>query len=115
MGPRLTLLDTTRTSDDDYVDTTIGVSAVLRTVAATRSRAVVYLDGGSAFIHTSILGVEQPAFFFEKGPDPALNARVLAHPEVTLVTADRSVPVQFPVTDAELGAFEGVEAFRAPL
>lgn len=115
MGPRLTLLDTSRTTGDDYVDTAIGVAAVLRTVAATRARAVLYFDGADTFLHTSILGVEPPAFYFEKGPDDRLNAAVQGASDMTLVTADRAVPVQFRVEGAEAASFEGADAFRAPL
>lgn len=114
MGPRLTLLDTSRTTDDDYVDTPLGVSAVLRSIAASRARAVLYLDD-ETFLHTSILGVEPEAFFFERGPDPGLNERVLASPRGMLVTADRSVPVQFEVLAPQSARFEEVDAFTAAL
>ena len=115
MGPRLTLLDTTRTSREDLVDTPIGVSAVLRSIASTRARAFVYFDDGDTFLPTSVLGVEQPAFFFAKGDDAKLNGNVLSTPELTLVTTDRSVPVQFTFSGVELAPFDGVEAFRAAM
>jgi c-di-GMP-binding flagellar brake protein YcgR len=115
MGPRLTLLDTSRTTGADYVDTPIGVAAVLRKVAATRARAALYLDDGETFLYTCVLGVEPDAFYFEKGPDPKLNGEVLAAREMTLVTADHSVPVQFTVAAAEAATFEGADAFRAML
>ena len=114
MGPRLTLLDTSRATGDDYVDTAIGVAAVLRAVASTRARAVVYLEGGT-FLHTSILGVEPPAFYFEKGSDARLDDQLLTARELTLVTADRTVPVQFTVAAVEAASFEGAGAFRAAM
>jgi c-di-GMP-binding flagellar brake protein YcgR len=115
MGPRLTLLDTSRTTGEDYVDTPVGISAVLRSVAAGRARAVLYLGDGDTFVHTSILRVEPHSFFFEKGPDPKLNERVLATAQAVMVTADRSVPVQFEVETPRLEQIEGAEAFCAPL
>lgn len=115
MGPRLTLLDTSRTSDEDYVDTPIGIAAVLRSVAAGRARAVLYLDDGDTFLHTSILRVEAQSFFFEKGLDAKLNEQVLATARAIMVTADRSVPVQFEVATPRLEQVEGEVAFSAPL
>ena len=115
MGPRLTLLDASRTTTDDYVDSPLAISAVLRSIASSRARAVLYLDEGDTFLHTSILGVDGDAFFFEQGADARLNARVLTAPHATLVTADRSVPVQFAVLAPEAAKLDGADAFRAAL
>jgi c-di-GMP-binding flagellar brake protein YcgR len=116
MGPRLTLLsESPACGDENYIETEVGVSAVLRSIATARSRANLYLGDGDTFLQTFILGVEPPAFIFEKGTDPKTNERVLSTVEMTLVTTDRSVPVQFAVTKAALARVDGVEAFRAPL
>jgi flagellar brake protein len=115
MASRLTLLDASRTTGDDYVDTPLGVAAVLRSIASSRARAALYLDEGDTFLHTTVLAVEGDAFFFEQGPDPRLNARVVTTPQATLVTSDRSVPVQFAVIAPEAAKVEGQDAFRALL
>lgn len=115
MASRLTLLDASHTSGGDYVDTPVGIAAVLRSVASARARAALYLDEGNTFLHTSVLGVEGEAFFFEQGPDSRLNARVITAPHATLVTSDRSVPVQFAVVAPQAARFEGWDAFRAAL
>ena len=115
MAFRLTLLDASRTTGDDYVDTPIGVAAVLRSIASARARAALYLDDGDTFLHTTVLGVEGDAFFFEQGPDPRLNARVVTAPHATLVTSDRSVPVQFAVVAPEAAKIDAYDAFRAAL
>ena len=118
MGP-LSLLSSPSSADEEncYVETPVGIAAVLRSVVATGARAVIYFDDGVTFVHTSVLAVEPrpPAFIFEKGPDAALNPRLLAADEMTLVTADRRVPVQFRFTRPVIAQLEGVEVFRAPL
>jgi c-di-GMP-binding flagellar brake protein YcgR len=116
MGPRLTLLDESpNCGDENYIATPVGVTAVLRAVSTAHARAALYLDEGGTFVHTSILAVAPPWFYFELGPDAALNARVTATPTSTLVTADRAVPVQFTVENPERCEFDGSEAFRAAL
>ena len=118
MGHRLRLLsEPPHTDDNSYIDSPLAVTAVLRAVAGERSRAAVYLDDGSTFLATSIVAVEQqpPAFVFAKGDDPKLNERVLATAEMTLVTTDRSIPVQFKLKTPALTRHDGGEAFRAPL
>ena len=118
MGPRLTLLASPQPADEEncYVESPVGVAAVLRSVAASHSRAVVYLDDeGEAFLDTAVLGLEGRDFVFEKGPDPKLNERLLTTAEMTLVTTDRTVPVQFRFTTPARTRFDDVEALRAPL
>ncbi len=119
MGPLLTLIGEPPPGDEDscYIDTPLGVSSVLRSVAATGSRAVAYLGDDHTFIHTSLLAVEHepPVLLFEKGPDTELNQRVLTTVKLTMVTSDHGVPVQFGVPTPTLTDFEGTEAFCAPL
>jgi c-di-GMP-binding flagellar brake protein YcgR len=98
-----------------YIETPVGVAAVLRSVAAARARAVVYLDEGDTFLHTSILGLDRGDFVFEKGADAMLNARILSTAEMTLVTSDREVPVQFRFKTPKVMRFEDADVLRAPL
>ena len=119
MGTRLKLLSAAPAADDEncYMESPVAISAVLRSVAAAHARAVVYLDDGDTFLESSVVAVDDSTgfFVFEKGSDLKLNQRVLATPEMTLVTADRSVPVQFRFKTPGLTRCEGVEMFRAGL
>ena len=117
MGPRLTLMSSPPPAAEEncYIESLVGVAAVLRAAASARARAVVYLDEGDTFLHTSILGLERGDFVFEKGPDALLNARVLSTAEMTLVTSDREIPVQFRFKTPQVVRFEGADALRAPL
>lgn len=117
-GPRLTLLDPPRGSEENcYIDTALGVQSVLRAVAVAGARSAAYFDNGRSFIHTTLLGVEgaPEMLVFEKGPDPALNAALLKSPRVTFVTSDQGVPVQFNCAAPALTFHEGYEALRAAL
>jgi c-di-GMP-binding flagellar brake protein YcgR len=119
MGPRLTLLSSPPARDEEncYIDTPVGVAAVLRALATAGARAVVYFDDGTTFLHSSIVGVEDrpPGFLFEKSPEARLNMRLVNTEEATLVTADRGVPVQFRFKKPEVTPHEDGEAFRASL
>jgi c-di-GMP-binding flagellar brake protein YcgR len=119
MGTRLKLISEPPQGDEEscYIDTALGVTSVLRSVATTRSRAAAYLGQGPAFMHTTLLAVENepPMVVFERGADAALNQQMLGVAAVTLVTSDRGVPVQFTLATPVLADFEGVQAFRAPL
>jgi c-di-GMP-binding flagellar brake protein YcgR len=68
-------------------------------------------------MHTSLLAVERdpPGFVFEQGPDTELNKRVLGTPQITLVTSDHGIPVQFTCQKPRLTEFEGTAAFSASL
>ena len=119
MGPALKLLSEPPPGDEEscYIETAVGVASVLRSIVNTASRAVAYLDHGETFIHTSLLAVERDpaAFVFEQGPDAELNKRILSTAQITLVTSDHGVPVQFTCQKPCLTEFEGAAAFSASL
>lgn len=119
VGLQLKLLSEPPPGDDEscYVDSTLGIISILRSVAASGTRAAAYLDAGETFIHTTLLSVEQQPlmFLFEKGPDAAINELALSARKLTLVTSDRGVPVQFSCPRPALTRFEGADAFRAAL
>lgn len=119
MGTLLRLLDEPPPGDDDscYVDSTLGVISILRSVASSGSRAAAYIDSGEKFMHTTLISVEQQpmSFLFEKGPDPRVNALALSAHKITLVTSDRGVPVQFSCPAPESIEVDGADAFRAAL
>ena len=115
---RLDLLDPPENADANcYIDTPLGVASVLRAIAAAGSRAAAYIDNGENFIHTMLLGVEgePPVLLFDKGPDEALNARLLETEKITFVTSDDGVPVQFTCLNPGAGSHEGIDAFRISL
>jgi len=118
MAPLLTLLDPPNGAEENcYIDTPLGVRSVLRTVAATGTRAAAYFDNGKRFIHTTLLAVEgaPEKLVFEKGPDTWLNAELLKSSRVTFVTSDQRVPVQFTCPGPALTMHEGSQAIHAAL
>ena len=118
MGPQLTWIDAPADVDEScYIDTVLGVVSVLRAIAAARTRASALIENGKIVFATTLLGVEQhpSALFFDKGPDDALNARVLKADRIIFVTSDQGVPVQFSCTGPVLDVYEAMEAFRVAL
>lgn len=114
MGPRLTWLDAPAGADEScYIDTVLGITSVLRAIAAARTRTWAYIENGAAFIPTTLLGVSvnPPVLYFEKGPDAALNARLIAAGRIVFVTSDQGVPVQFNCLDPGVATYECVDAF----
>ena len=100
-----------------YIESPLGVAALLRSVASVGPRAAVYLDDGETFVHTSVLAVDDKSgtMIFERSGDAGLNARVLAAPKVTLVTSDHGVPVQCVCRTPRPTRHDGAEAFSVPL
>lgn len=118
MQTPLTLLEAPADAEEScYIDTPLGVVAVLRAVAATGARAAAYLDSGETFVLTTFLAVEgkPPELVFEKGPDGELNERLLETENITFVTSDHGVPVQFSCTGPSAVSHEGVDAFQIPV
>lgn len=118
LEPRLTWIDAPADVDEScYIDTVLGVVSVLRAIASARTRASALIENGNAVFHTTLLGVEQrpSTLFFDKGPDHALNARVLRAERVIFVTSDQGVPVQFSCTGPALDLYGAMEAFRVAL
>ena len=96
-----------------YIDTPTGVVSMLDAIALAGSRTAAYIDGGETYIPTTLIGVagKPPALVFEKGPDEELNARLLDTREITFVTSDQGVPVQFTSGRPAVVSQDGVEAF----
>ena len=119
MEPALKLLPEPPAGGEEncYVESRLGVVALIRSVASVGPRAAAYFEGGEKFIHTSILAVveEPPSVVFEKSRDSELNKLLLSAPEVTLVTSDHGVPVQFVCSSPGLTRHGSEEAFSAPL
>jgi c-di-GMP-binding flagellar brake protein YcgR len=112
MQPQLTLLAAPADAEECYIDTTPGVVSVLEAIAEAGSRAAAYLDGETCY-PTTLLGVrgKTPTLVFEKSRDDELNARVMDAEQITFVTSDQGVPVQFNCPRGELTSHEGAEAF----
>ena len=119
MAPQLKLIDAPESADESacYIDTPLGVVAVLRAIAAAGTRTAAYLDGGETFLQTVLLAVagKPPALFFDQSADTDLNRAVLATERVTFVTSDQGVPVQFSCLGARVVSHEGAEAFCVSL
>jgi len=118
MESRFSLLDAPASADENcYIDTALGVASVLRAIAAAGTRTAAYMDNGETFVHTTLLSVEArpPVLLFERGPDDALNARLLKANKITFVTSDHGVPVQFSANNPGIAAFQGSDAFSVSM
>lgn len=105
--------------DDEscYVDSTLGVISILKSVAATGARVKAYPEGSELGIDTVLLAIEPGplTFLFARSHDSALNQLVVRGTrKLTLVTSDHGVPVQFSCAAPVLASFRGTDVFRAP-
>jgi flagellar brake protein len=100
-----------------YVDSTLGVISILKSVAAKGVRAKAYPDGSECGMDTMLLAIEpRPlTFLFAQSHDTATNERVRGTRNLTLVTSDHGVPVQFRCAAPAVASFRGTDVFRAPL
>lgn len=106
--------------DDEscYVDSTLGVISILKSVAATGARAKAYPEGSEFGIDTVLLATEpRPlSFLFARSHDAALNELIVhSARKLTLVTSDHGVPVQFSCAAPAVASLRGTEVFRAAL
>jgi c-di-GMP-binding flagellar brake protein YcgR len=100
-----------------YVDSTLGIVSILKSLAANKTRAAVYPEGGETYLQTCLLAVDAklPMFFFQSGSESELNELALKAKQLTLVTSEQGVHVQFNCTTPEAVRHNEVNAFRAPL
>ena len=114
----LTLLEAPADAEEScYIDTPLGVLSVLASVVDSGARAAAYIDSGETFVLTTFLAVEgkPPRLVFEKGPDEELNERLLETGNITFVTSDQGVPVQFSCSGPSAVTHEGVDALQVPV
>ena len=100
-----------------YVDSTLGIVSILKSLAANKARAAVYPDGGETCLKTSLLAVETkpPGFFFATGSEAETNQLALKAQHLTVVTSENGVHVQFNCATPEAVRHQGASAFRASL
>ncbi|MES2561315.1 MAG: flagellar brake protein [Pseudomonadota bacterium] len=100
-----------------YVDSTLGIVSILKSLAAHKTQAAVYPDDGETYLQTSLLAVEvkPPGFFFETGSEAQTNQLALKAKQLTFITSEHGVRVQFTCATPEAVQRDGVSVFRAQL
>ena len=98
------------------VDSDVEIAYILRGLMKSRALVTAYFGGGKEFVVTAVLGVE-PAHghvILDSGANRELNERLLRSGEISVVSSQDGVRVQFASRKVEATSFEGRLAFRIP-
>lgn len=109
----------TASADDGKfrVDSRVEIVYILRALMKSNALVTAYFDGGREFVVTAVLQVDNDDGFviLDSGSNRELNERLLQGREVSIVSSQDGVRVQFTSDRATAVSFEGRLAFRLPL
>ena len=99
------------------VDSRVEIVYILRALMKSNALVTAYFNAGREFVVTAVLQVdnEQGLVILDSGSNRELNERLLQSPEVSVVSSQDGVRVQFTTDRVTAVSFEGRLAFRLPL
>jgi c-di-GMP-binding flagellar brake protein YcgR len=94
----------------------VEIAFILRAIVKSSALVTAYFGSGKDFIVTAILDVDADAesIIIDSGSNPVLNERLLRGQQLSLVSSQDGVKVEFEVEQIEAMSFEGRLAFRLP-
>jgi len=94
----------------------VEIAFILRAVMRSSALVTAYFGHGKEFVVTAILDVDADAesIIIDSGSNPVLNERVLRGQQLSVVSSQDGVKVEFEVQQVEAASFEGRLAFRIP-
>jgi c-di-GMP-binding flagellar brake protein YcgR len=98
------------------IESRLEIAYILRALMNSNALVTAYFNGGREFVVTAVLRVDSERGFLivDSGSNQELNQRLLHSRELSLVSSQDGVRVQFGVDRAEAVSFEGRPAFRVP-
>jgi c-di-GMP-binding flagellar brake protein YcgR len=108
---------TAELDDSRYrVHSRVEVASVLRAIMNAGALITAYFGHGKDFVVTAILGVdaEHGRVVVDSGSNAQVNERLLRDQQLTLVSTQDGVKVEFHVEHVEATTFEGRMAFQIP-
>lgn len=98
------------------VDSAVEIAFILRAIMKSGALVTANLGQGKEFVVTAILEVdaERGRALLDSGSNPQLNERVLRGQQLTVVSMQDGVKVEFDVRRVEATSFEGRLAFQIP-
>ena len=112
------MADATSADDGRFrVDSRVEIVYILRALMKSNALVTAYFNGGREFVVTAVLQVdsEQGLVVLDSGSNRELNERLLHGREVSVVSSQDGVRVQFTTDRVAAVSFEGRLAFRLPL
>lgn len=99
------------------IDHPAEIERILRGVMDKKALVTAYCENNRDFLVTTLVAVDPAgkAVFFGLGPDPAVNAKLLASPEVSFNTAHDHVRVLFTTPALTEAAVAGERMLRASM
>lgn len=88
---------------------------ILRAMRDKGALLTVYFNQGRDFLLTGLLAVDDGAMLIDPGSDAEMNRKALASDKLFFVATHDKVKIQFSVSGLKPVAYEGGEAYRAPL
>jgi flagellar brake protein len=94
----------------------VEIAFILRAIMKSSALVTAYLGAGKDFIVTAILAVnaDSQSIIIDCGSNPSLNERLLRLQQLSVVSSQDGVKVEFEVNHVEAASFEGRLAFRIP-
>jgi c-di-GMP-binding flagellar brake protein YcgR len=113
-------MPTSSASVDDSrfrVDSDVEIAYILRGLMKSGALVTLYFNGGREFVVSAVLGVETERGFLilDSGANRELNDRLLRSGDVSVVSSQDGVRVQFTGNKVDAVNFEGRLAFRLPM
>jgi len=112
------MADATSADDGRFrVDSRVEIVYILRALMKSNALVTAYFNGGREFVVTAVLQVDSEHGFviLDSGSNRELNERLLHGREVSVVSSQDGVRVQFTTDRVAAVSFEGRLAFRLPL
>jgi len=112
------MADATSVDDGRFrVDSRVEIVYILRALMKSNALVTAYFNGGREFVVTAVLQVngERGFVILDSGANRELNEQLLRSPEVSVVSSQDGVRVQFATARVAAVSFEGRLAFQLPL
>ena len=112
------MADTPGADDGRFrVDSRVEIVYILRALMKSNALVTAYFNSGREFVVTAVLQVdnEHGVVILDSGSNRELNERLLQSREVSVVSSQDGVRVQFTSERVTAVSFEGRLAFRLPL
>jgi flagellar brake protein len=94
----------------------VEIAFILRAIMKSSALVTAYFGAGKDFIVTAILAVnaDSQSIIIDSGSNASLNERLLRLQQLSIVSSQDGVKVEFEVDRVEAASFEGRLAFRIP-
>ena len=96
------------------VESRVEIAYILRSLAKSGALVTAYFNGGREFVVTAVLSVdaERRILILDSGAKNETNQRLLRSQDLSLVSTQDGIKVQFATDAAQAATFEGRPAFR---